>query len=75
MIDIGNLKGKTIRDIVLGEPHHSQPNLYQEIWLITEKGETIIFTGYDSCVDILVKAPLSSDVVPIGANTLGEGSV
>lgn len=75
MIDISNLKGKTIESIVLGEPHHKQPGLYQEIWLVTKEGETIIFTGYDSCVDILVKAPLSSDVIPIGANTLGEGSV
>ena len=73
-----NLDGKVVRSLKLNPQTTSQyDGVYGGIVLrFTDSSVLIVRPWDDNCVDVeLIEPTLNSDVIPIGADTLGEGSV
>jgi len=70
------LKGKVIESVETSAEHHKISGIFVSM-LIYFTDESVLDIDYrDGCIDaLLIESTLTNDVIPIGANSLGEGSV
>jgi hypothetical protein len=75
---VDKLKGKVVKSAKFTNEHSGYyPDMAGEVSILFEDGSELIIEPFDcNYVDTtLIESTLNSDVIPIGTNTLGEGSV